>query len=608
MKRTGALCWLLAAWLLPTCTHAELTITKLFTFSRTNGFLPLTLQQTADGSFIGATLSGGPTALNGSIYGTIFQMGTNGAVETFFAFDGTNGDISDSVLQGMDGNFYGGTELGGDQQRGNIYRLTPEGQFTSLFSFNGTNGSEVGILTQARDGNLYGTTPWGGIGYTGTVNSGFGTVFKVSTNGEFTTLALFNGTNGSFPQGYPLVEDADGNLYGTTVIGGALFVPSNSATWGEGTVFKVTPQGELTTVFSFSETNGSGPLSLALGTNGDLYGTTQAGGLNHKGTLFRLTTKGALTVLHLFTGGADGGNPWCNLIRGQNGNFFGGAGTGGLGQGTLFELSTAGVLTTLYSFTGIGDGGGPRWLTQGRDGLLYGTSLDGTTIFRLAAPIGPVLPSQQDVNVKSSATLSITNTATDLDIAATTLAYTLIDPPAGAHIDANGIITWTPTLFQSPSVNLITTVVTDDGIPALSATNRFTVTVSSPYDGIDLTSPAQAQADLDGDGTPNLMEFALGNDPHNGSDGTEGIVISTLLENGNAYLSMQFKRRKNSDLPLQYLPEVSSDRQTWTSDPTKIHQTGLTAIDAEFEWVAVRDQIPATPSAPRYIRLRVVED
>ena len=570
MKELGLGFFCSLTWLLSASAQAGLPLTTLFTFSDTNGTAPIGLVQSPDGSFYGTTLTGGASSNFGAGNGTVFQMAAGTTVKTVFFFDGTNGRSPIGVVLGADGNLYGATEIGGEHGCGSIYRLTPDDSLTTLFSFNGTNGYEPGMLTQARDGKLYGVTGWGGIGYTGKPNTGFGTLFKISTNGDFTTLVLFNGTNGSDAYGFPLIEGADGNLYGCTLTGGTSFVPTIQNS-GNGTVFKVSPQGELTTLFLFSDTDCLYPVCIALGNNGDIYGTTQDGGTNHNGTVFRLSTNGVFTVLHRFSGGPDGGGPWCNFIRGQNGNFFGATGKGALGSGTVFEITTSGALTTLYSFTGGSDGGIPFSLAQGRDGLLYGATLIRSTIFRLAAPIGPVLPPQPDVSQADLAYFTVTNTATDLDIAANTVTYTLINPPAGAQIDSNGVITWTPTFFQSPSVNLITTVATDDGIPPLNATNSFTVTVSGPYDGIDLTTPAQALADLDGDGTPNLMEFALGTDPRDPLDGANGLVISTVLVNGNRHLSMKFKRRADDGgLPLLYIPEVSGDRQAWSSVPKRL--------------------------------------
>jgi len=197
------------------------------------------------------------------------------------------------------------------------------------------------------------------------------------------------------------------------------------------------------------------------------------------------------------------------------------------------------------------------------------------------------------------------NTATDADGPSDVLSYQLINPQLGMVINSNGIITWTPTLSQSPSTNLITTVVTDNGVPSLSATNIFSVFVSGPYDGIDFSDIPQAQADIDGDGLSNLMEYALGTDPRNPSDGMEGFQISTLNDGGRTYVIISFKRRK-SDPSLQYVPEVSVDMQVWSSDSSSVKETNVTSLDPQFDWVTVQDLTPLTTSAPHFIRLRVV--
>jgi hypothetical protein len=221
----------------------------------------------------------------------------------------------------------------------------------------------------------------------------------------------------------------------------------------------------------------------------------------------------------------------------------------------------------------------------------------------------PVLPTQANRNLTELTTLTVLNRATDSDVPANTLTYQLVAPPEGMQISSDGTITWTPSLTQSPSSNLVTTVVTDNGTPVLSATNRFTVVVSSPYDGINLTDAAQAQADTDGDGLSNLMEYGLGTDPRNASDSGVGLVSGVVTSSGNRYASIQFKRRKlNGGISIQYVPEVSGDRQTWFSDGSHIIEINVSTLDAQFDWVIVRDLTPSSSSIPRYIRLRVVEN
>ena len=127
------------------------------------------------------------------------------------------------------------------------------------------------------------------------------------------------------------------------------------------------------------------------------------------------------------------------------------------------------------------------------------------------------------------------------------------------------------------------------------------------YDGIDLTDPTQALADLDGDGLSNLMEYALGTDPRNPADAQTAMVISVTNTAGTNYLILQFKRRHDTTaLPVQYIPEVSGDKSTWFSDSTHVAQVGVVKFDVQFDRVTVRDMTPMI--APRFIRLRVVEN
>jgi uncharacterized repeat protein (TIGR03803 family) len=161
--------------------------------------------------------------------------------------------------------------------------MTPEGELTSLFSFNGTNGFFATALLQGTDGNLYGTTSQGGLDFVDYPEwggrGGHGTVFKLTTNGVFTTLALFDGTNGERP--LSLMQARDGNFYGTTGIGGT--------NGGYGTIFKMTADGALTSLFSFNRTNGASPGPLVEAADGSFYGTSNRGGASGLGTVFRFT-------------------------------------------------------------------------------------------------------------------------------------------------------------------------------------------------------------------------------------------------------------------------------------------------------------------------------
>jgi uncharacterized repeat protein (TIGR03803 family) len=280
---------------------------------------------------------------------------------------------------------------------------------TSLYSFTGTNagGYPSAGLVQGSDGNFYGTTERGGTyGYGTVFPGGYGTVFRISTNGALTSLYSFPGGNdGAFPVG-TLVHGSDGNFYGTTEARG---------TNGYGTVFEISTNGALTSLYSFTGSNdGAFPWAgLVEGSDGNFYGTTEYGGtqpgIYGKGTVFKISTNGALTSLYSFTGGNDGGNPYAGLVQGSDGNFYGTTVGGGTNDyGTVFQISTNGALTSLYSFTGGDDG---RWpyagLAQGNDGSFYGTTEYGGqggagTVFRLT-----IVPEFQAVTL-TNGSLSLT--------------------------------------------------------------------------------------------------------------------------------------------------------------------------------------------------------
>lgn len=284
---------------------------------------------------------------------------------------GTDGGYPQSGLMvGSDGNFYGTTEYGGLTDDGVVYSVPPTGTESVIANFTGGTASSgpVGGLLQASDGNFYGTTYWGG-----TNNSG--TVFKLSPGGVITTLWSFGtGSDGEFPKG-GLVQASDGSFYGMTGSGG---------TTGYGTVFRITPAGVETVLWNFGTgTDGYAPQgALLTGSDGNLYGTTSLGGTNGRGTIFNITLGGIETIVWNFQGSTDGGLPAPNLILGSDGNFYGTAEVGGTNRGgTLFKLTPAGTLSVVWAFGAGTDGNGP-WsgVTQGSDGNFYGTTVSGGTI------------------------------------------------------------------------------------------------------------------------------------------------------------------------------------------------------------------------------------
>ena len=256
---------------------------------------------------------------------------------------GTDGaNPAAALIQGSDGNFYGTTYGGGAGGAGTVFKITPVGVETALYSFTGKDGDGANpkaALIQGTDGNFYGTTYYGGT--TGTGASSAGTVFKITPAGVETVIYSFTGKNGDGANpAAGLIRDADGNFYGTTYFGGSTSV----GVFGPGS------------------------------------------GLYSSGTVFKITATGVETVLHSCTGSTgDGSNPAAGLILGADGNFYGTTYYGGtpfqgpqdaviLTAGTVFKITPAGVETVLISFN-FGDGENPSAsLIQGSDGNFYGTT------------------------------------------------------------------------------------------------------------------------------------------------------------------------------------------------------------------------------------------
>jgi len=363
------------------------TFTMLFDFDGANGSLPEgALIQGTDGNFYGTTFRGGANS-----FGTVFKITPAGSQTTLYSFCPQSGCPDGSgpigqLVQGTDGNFYGTTNTGGANTYpslcpsgcGTVFKLTPAGTLTTLHSFcSNTDCTDGAVpyagLVQATDGNLYGTTYYGGS------TTLYGSVFKITPAGTLTTLHSFCTTiqggqcvDGQSPRA-GLTQDAQGSLYGTTFYGGV---------YGLGAVFSITQGGSLTTVYSFCAlsngcADGFNPQAvLTLGTDGNFYSTTYVGGAN-EGTIFKLTPGGILTTLYSFIG-TDGATPTAGVTEGLDGNFYGTTNGGGTSNwGTIFEITPAGKLTTLHSFD-FSDGRTPNvGLLLSTDGKFYGVSTYG---------------------------------------------------------------------------------------------------------------------------------------------------------------------------------------------------------------------------------------
>lgn len=380
-------------------TSAELVQSLIYSFNGTNGGHPNGLTRGLDGKIYGTTQTGG-----GKNSGTIFQWDASDQPRVLYFFGGlSDGDRPNGeLIQDTDGSLLGTTYGGGSNAFGTIFRLNTQAQLTTLFTLDHTNGVLPSAgLVRGRDGGLYGTAYEGGIFH-------YGTIFRLDTNGGFAVVFPFANTNGAFPHA-GFLRAADSSLYGTTYKGGA---------YDNGTIFRISPGGALSTMAAFNGTNGAFPLAGLVQTeDGSLYGTTAFGGAFGLGNIYRIFPDGLLTNLFSFTGIADGSHPLAGLIQSSDGNLYGTTSDGGaFGAGTVFRLSPEGSLITIAQFDGFNGTDPDAPLLEDTDGSLLGVTRSGGpfgegVIFRLSIPsAGPQISSQPaslTIYAGSTATLTV---------------------------------------------------------------------------------------------------------------------------------------------------------------------------------------------------------
>lgn len=393
-------------------SHAQ-TFTTIASFNLYLGRSPVApLIQGPDGNFYGTTQSGG-TTLNDPLCspfgcGTVFKVTPSGTVTTLYNFcskdncaDGT--EPFAGLVLGTNGNFYGTTFSGGaNDNRGTVFEITPQGKLTTLHSFCSQTDCPDGAqplsgLTLGTDGNFYGTTIGGGSTFSGTA-------YRISPTGNFAVLYSFCSrtacADGAEPAG-TLALATNGKFYGTAPLGGET---------DGGSIFQLTPSGLETVVHNFPGPENPDNIANGVmqGADGNLYGTSYLGGSNRFGYVFKLTPAGQFTRLYSFCSKAncsDGAEPQSELIQGTDGNLYGTtAGLGGNPFGTVFEITTTGNLTTLYDFCpqnfDCTDGATPEaGLLQATNGVFYGvTSIGGSsqdcsggcgTIFSVSMGLSP---------------------------------------------------------------------------------------------------------------------------------------------------------------------------------------------------------------------------
>jgi len=322
---------------------------------------------------------------------------------------------------------------------------------------------------QGTDGNFYGVTVIGGTYICSIDEVGCGTLFKITPGGTLTTLHEFDGSDGGNP-GAGLVQGSDGNFYGTTETGGT---SSNCAVldWvGCGNVFRITPTGALTNLYSFDWTDGAAPQTTLLqASDGNFYGATSNGGeCNGEGTIFKITPSGTLTTLVNCAEAGSGG-----LVQGTDGNLYGTDLSGAYGQGAIFKMTLNGTLTDIYSFcsqSGCPDGSGPfTGVVQDTNGSFYGTTLQGGTgsacldgcgtIFSLSVGLGPFVKTQPPggkvgaavkilgTNLTSASSVTFNGTPATFTVEASSVIKATV--PAGATTGTVQVVTPSGTLSSN---------------------------------------------------------------------------------------------------------------------------------------------------------------
>jgi uncharacterized repeat protein (TIGR03803 family) len=312
------------------------------------------------------TATGGGTGGGGVVY----KVTTTNQEKLLYNFPGgpDGSDPLSGLVRDPAGNFYGTTVAGGAANQGVVYKVV-SGAETVLYSFTGgiDGGQPYGGVLLDSSGNLYGTTTRGGV-------YGYGVVYEVSPSGLETVLYAFTGWGDGASPYSGLSRDSSGNFYGTTLYGG---------TFGHGVVYKLSSNGQETVLYSFTGgDDGSLPYAgVILDSGNNLYGTTENGGEFTEGVVYKVTPGGYETVLYNFTGGADGDFPQSGLVRDSSGNLYGTTVYGGkAGWGAVYKLTTAGKETVLHNFTGGLDGGEPfAGLIRDSFGNLYGTTASGGT-------------------------------------------------------------------------------------------------------------------------------------------------------------------------------------------------------------------------------------
>jgi uncharacterized repeat protein (TIGR03803 family) len=380
-----------AAFVQPSLYAQTETVLYSFTGASGDGIGPAaSLIMDSKGNLYGTTQFGGSSTNCPRGCGTVFKLDTAGKETVLYSFTGTPDGANpvSGLIMDPSGTLYGTTVNGGSAGLGTVFKIDATNHETILHSFAGgsTDGANPtdGNLLMDSSGNLYGVTLAGGSTLTTCLFGGScGTVFKIDPTGTETILHTFtnSGSDGGNPSG-SLIMDSAGNLYGTTQAGGG--------TLGGGTVYKLDNSGVETILITFSvlSPNPAGPSAgVIMDSRGDLFGTTQNGGIANDGVVFELTPSDTLAFsTSLVISPTNGGVTSAGLVLDKKGSVYGTTQQGGscniftgafVGCGVVFKVDKSGNETIVHNFSGL-DGSNPLGgLIMDKKGNLYGTTSQG---------------------------------------------------------------------------------------------------------------------------------------------------------------------------------------------------------------------------------------
>jgi uncharacterized repeat protein (TIGR03803 family) len=450
---------------LAVCAQAQ-TFTTLGNFTGFNGAYPSfgSMVQATNGNYYGSTQYGGKN----KDYGAIFQLTAAGTLSTLYTFctlaacaDGAFPEVA--PILGSDRNFYGTTTSGGNSTNaGTVYKMTIGGKLTTLYAFCPTQSCSDGFspigLIQGSNSNFYGVTQNGGAFREGTI-------FELTSTGQFKVLHSFCNqpgcTTGALPGASPM-QASNGNLYGTTTGGGF---------HGGGVVYEITPGGSYKALYNFcSQTNcADGSVSqatLVQDANGNLYGTTLYGGSYGHGTVFEITPSDQYIVLHSFDG-IDGETPQSAVTLANDGNLYGTT-TNGSNDGNIYQITPEGTYTSLYSFCNnsiCSAYAAAYGLLQGTNGIFYGATADGGThnegiVYSFSNNLGPLVktvPTAAKIGARViilgnglTGTTSVTFNGVPASFTVESDTYITATVPAGATTGTVSVVTPSGALNSSP--------------------------------------------------------------------------------------------------------------------------------------------------------------